>query len=152
MKNPLLAFVPFMMGLLLLVSGCESTQSTGARHPRTFAIIAMDENGVLSSAELRTVQDPIIQYLIVHEMVRTGYTYIENPVDADVTFGVKLLRGTPDQGLIITKVVATHLRGSPPPSNVYLGGFYPTDIYYDDARYNGYYPPTVAYRRSGGRE
>ena len=121
------------------------------RTPRTFAIIAVDENGVLSSAELRTIQDPIIQYLIVHDMIRTGYTYIENPVDADVTFGVKLLRGEPDQGVIITKVVASYARGSRPPSNVYLGAYYPMGGFYDEGRYYVYTPPVV-YRRSGGRD
>jgi len=94
MKKPrLIAGILFALAFALLTSACTSAQagSTRIRELHTYAIVAVDDQGVLSQAELARIRIGIVQYLTDEGYVRSGQVFTDDVVHAEVVFRVRIV-------------------------------------------------------------
>ncbi len=93
MKNPpLLACVLGILLTVLLASGC-ATASPGAapaRELRTYAIVAADDQGILSQTELNSIADTLVQFLLDQGYVRSDQVFIDDPGRAATVFRMQI--------------------------------------------------------------
>ncbi|MDD3180323.1 MAG: hypothetical protein PHQ04_08220 [Opitutaceae bacterium] len=127
-RSPLIPSLVIVLFIALLESGCVSHTTESAREPLTFAIVAVDDTGVLSQAQLKTVENDLIQYLIDTGLAEKDMRFIDDPTRADTVFRVRL--------------VGTHAWGAPP-AIAYVSPSYGSRYSYtpDSSTYNPIYSP-----------
>ena len=76
------------IALAILGSGCASASSSPApaRQLRTYAIVAVDDQGILSQTELNKIEDSLVQFLLDQGYVRNNQTLLDDPARADAVF------------------------------------------------------------------
>jgi hypothetical protein len=142
--------------LLLLValfsSGCVLVSTKSARNVHTYAIVAVDDAGVLPRAVQETIEDDIVQYLIDKGLVRKGEIFVDDPAYADTVFRVRLA-GNVSTGAAasVTYISPTYRTRAPAyaASGPKYSGFdpYPSfaswafDNYYNSTYMGGWYAP-----------
>jgi hypothetical protein len=117
MKNPrLIAGILFALVFALLTSACTSAQagSTRIKELHTYAIVAVDEKGVLSQTELARIQIGIVQYLTDEGYVRSDQVFTDDVVHADVVFRVRIAWMDAGKSFAITDVVPSYSSGTAP--------------------------------------
>ena len=123
MKKPLLLSVTLCaIALAVLASGCTSASSspTPVRQLRTYAVVAVDDQGILSQTELNKIVDSLVQYLIDQGYVRSNQTLLDDPVRADAVFRIKIAWNEGQSSFGIVEVEPSYGGGdgsaSPPPA------------------------------------
>jgi hypothetical protein len=145
MKNPRpIAGILFALAFALLTSACTSAQAgtTRIRELHTYAIVAVDDQGVLSQAELAKIQIGIVQYLTDEGYVRSGQVFTDDVVHADMVFRVHVAWMDAGKSFAVTEVAPTYGGGAPvteyaeEDSMPYLPSYY--DSWYYDNSYDDY--------------
>jgi hypothetical protein len=91
MKNlPLLACLLGTLVITLIGPGCVSTSSEPAlvREPRTYAIIAADDQGPLSQAESNSIENSLVQFLLDQGYVGSDQTLVMDTTRAATVFRI----------------------------------------------------------------
>jgi hypothetical protein len=80
------------IAIAVLGSACTSASPRPAsvRPVRSYAIVAMDGQGVLSQTELNQVEDSLVQFLLDQGYVRGNQTLLDDPAQADALFRIKI--------------------------------------------------------------
>lgn len=145
MKNPRpIAGILFALAFALFTSACTSVQagSTRIRELHTYAIVAVDDQGVLSQADLAKIRIGIVQYLTDEGYVRSGQVFTDDVVHADMVFRVRIAWMDAGKSFAVTEVAPTYGGGAPvteyaaDDSGPYLPSCY--DPWYYDNSYYGY--------------
>jgi hypothetical protein len=105
----------FLAGLLgvwglTLLAGCateSASRSARAAPPATYAVIAFDNQGVLSPDEFKKVEVGVIQYLFDEGYVRAQDKYVSDLLNAEVVFRVRIAWQGAKGGFIVTAVKPT---------------------------------------------
>ncbi len=136
---------------LALLAGCatESMSRTArAAPPATYAVVAVDHQGVLSATEFKKVEVGIIQYLLDDGFVRAEDKYVTDVMDAEIVFRVRIAWQGTKGGYTVTAVEPTfsprpvaQSGAGGGPATAYApryaaGGWYDNPWWYD-----GYYGP-----------
>jgi hypothetical protein len=140
------------LGFALLASGCatNSYSAVPIRQIQTYAIVAFDDQGVLSQAELDKIRDTLVQFLFDQGYVRIDQQLITDPVIADIVFRIKIAWPATGISIAILGVAPSYSGGSvyaaapvtyaPPAPWVYDGWSYDPWWYGDYyGSYNGGY-------------
>ena len=91
LSNPRpIAGILFAWALAFMTAGWASTPTRAAEDTsfQSYAIVAVDDRGVLSAAELADIQIGIVQYLVTQGYVHAGQVFTTDVVHADVVFRV----------------------------------------------------------------
>ena len=140
-----IAGILFALAFALLTSACTSAQagSTRIRELHTYAIVAVDDQGVLSQADLAKIRIGIVQYLTDEGYVRSGQMFTDDVVHADMVFRVQIAWMDAGKSFAVTEVAPTYGGGGAPvteyaaeDSGPYLPSYY--DPWYYDNSYYGY--------------
>jgi hypothetical protein len=157
-KNPRpIAGILFALAFALLTSACTSVQTgfTRIKELHTYAIVAVDEKGVLSQSELAKIQIGIVQYLTDEGYVRSDQVFTDDVVHADAVFRVRIAWMDAGQSFAITEVVPSYSSGTAPTeyaaeaSESYIPWSYSPDpwlydnSYYDYGYFYGPYAPWI---------
>jgi hypothetical protein len=97
MRSPCyLACVLCVLLTAFLASGCTSTASMPAprRLVQTYAIVAADDQGILSQTELNSIVDTLVQFLLDQGYVRSDQVFIDDPGQAAVVFRMRIAWNT----------------------------------------------------------
>ena len=117
MKNlRLIAGILSAFAFALLVSACTSVQAgaTRIRELHTYAIVAVDDQGVLSQSDLAKIRIGIVQYLTDEGWVRSGQMFTEDVVHADMVFRVRIAWMDAGKSFAVTEVAPTYGGGGAP--------------------------------------
>ncbi len=131
-----------------LLGGCATMPARRqARMPQpvTYAVIAIDQQGVLSQADFRKIEVGVIQYLLDEGYVRPGEKYVTDVMHADIVFRVRIAWQGKNGGFAVTEVVPSF--SGAPASQTYGGGgsaayapaYASSPWYYDPWWYDDYY-------------
>jgi hypothetical protein len=110
----------------ILGSGCASPSliPVPVRQLHTYAIVAVDDQGILSRTELNKVEDTLVQFLIDQGYVRNNQTLVDDPSQADAVFRINLSWNAARSSFAIVNVTpssgAAAASAIPPP--VYVDG------------------------------
>ena len=112
--NPLrlLACTLCAMTLAVLESGCSSVSSSPTpvpvRQMHTYAIIAMDDQGVLSQTELNKIEDSLVQFLLDQGYVLGNQTLVADAARADAVFRIKISWNTEHSSFAIVDIAPNY--------------------------------------------
>ncbi|MDD2763624.1 MAG: hypothetical protein PHE83_06580 [Opitutaceae bacterium] len=153
MKNPRpIVGILLILGLVFLAASCISVPARAAQPDgrQTYAIIAVDDHGVLTQADQEKIRRSLVQYLTDQGYVQRDQVLTDDVVHADVVFRVMIAWQDAGTRFAITEVVPSYSAAglpsdyaaeSPPPA---VPWSYDND-YYDDG-YLGYaYSPFTPY-------
>jgi hypothetical protein len=150
-----IAGILFALTCALLSSACTSAQtgSTRIRELHTYAIVAVDDQGVLSQAELAKIQIGIVQYLTDEGYVRSGQVFTDDVVHAEMVFRVRIAWMDAGKSFAVTEVAPTYGGGAPvteyaegdsvPYLSSYYDPWYYDNSYYDYGYFFGPYAPWI---------
>jgi hypothetical protein len=150
MKNlRLIAGILFALAFALLTSACTSAQagSTRIRELHTYAIVAVDDQGVLSQADLAKIRIGIVQYLTDEGYVRSGQMFTDDVVHADMVFRVQIAWMDAGKSFAVTEVAPTYGGGGAPVTEYAAVAMEPYEAWtydpwiYDNSSYGYYYGP-----------
>ncbi len=122
----LLSWTLIAIALAFLCPGCASvSQGPMPVRPvqlqaRTYAVVATDNQGILSQTELEQVEDSLVQFLLDQGYVRGNQTLVDDPARADVIFQIKIAWNAPRTSFAIVDVSPCYGGGGatagPPPA------------------------------------
>jgi len=101
------------LGAVLLFAGCTSgtTRSYRQSEPRTYAIVAVDRDGILSQVQLSKIQRTIVHYLMQAGWVQGDQTLIDDVFKAGVVFRVKISWVADTGAFAVNEVAPTYGAG-----------------------------------------
>ena len=142
------ANVLFALGLAVLGSGCATASYSAVpiRQLQTYAIVAVDDHGILSQSELDKIRDTLVQFLIDQGYVHYDQVLIADPISADTVFRIRIAWPATGGSIAIMGVAPSYSGGgvyadapvsyAPPAPWVYDGWSYDPWLYGD--YYGGY--------------
>lgn len=138
-------------GLAFLTAGCVSGPTRAAQVVdfHTYGIIAADDRGILSPAELDRIQIGVVQYLVSERYVHSGQVFVPDIRQADIVFRVTIAwQGTGDSFAVVDVAPAfggVATAGASPGAPVYSEVPYEPewDDYYDYPDFGYAYEPYV---------
>lgn len=139
----------FAFTFAFAAQGCASVPRTvRVGQPQTFAIIAVDQQGILSQTDLARVRIGIVQYLFSQGYVQNDQVYVDDVVHADVVFRVTIAWQDGGNGFAVAEIVPSYSGGTALPGYGYdaaTSDTYVTTVYdpwfYDDYYYGYAYGP-----------
>jgi len=150
MKNlRLIAGILSALTFALLISACTSAQAgyTRIRELRTYAIVAVDDQGVLSQSDLAKIRIGIVQYLTDEGYVHGGQMFTDDVVHADMVFRVRIAWMDAGKSFAVTEVAPTYGGGGAPVTEYAAVATEPYEAWtydpwiYDNSSYGYYYGP-----------
>lgn len=117
MKNPrLIAGILLALAFALLTSACTSAHAgyTRIKELHTYAIVAVDEKGVLSQTDLAKIQIGIVQYLTDEGYVHSDQVFTDDVVHADVVYRVGIAWMDAGKSFAMTGVAPSYGSGPAP--------------------------------------
>jgi hypothetical protein len=141
----LVASVLFALGFTIFGSGCATASYSAVpiRQLQTYAIIAVDDQGILSQTELDKILDTLVQFLLDQGYVHSDQVLIADPVTANTVFRIRIAWPATGSSLVIMGVAPSYSGGSvyadSPVSYAPSSPWLYDEWSYDPWRYGDYY-------------